>query len=382
MEWKLAIAVGLVVLLGLGMWWLWPVDGGEERGPFEFLGAFEIPTAEWRYGEMAVGGISGLAYDAERGLYYAVSDSRGEQGTPGKLFTLMIDVSDDGIETVSVRDVLLLDRAASEPGVQPYRNEEIDAEEVVLDADGSLFVSSERDAEERPWIRRFSADGEWIAGMQLPAQFDVSSEHGVRSNLGIEAMCLTGDGTALYAANEQALVQDGPLATVEEGTRVRLLRFSLAEQTPSAVVQYVYETEPIFAAPADGGFADNGVVAMVDGAGIDPAYDLIVMERAYVAGVGNHIALFGVTIGEATDVGDRDALGAPPAVEPVTKTRLLTLSADPRLSDLDIAPDNMEAMCLGPLLEDGERVLLLASDNNFSNSQRNLFLAFAVDDGR
>jgi len=382
MDWKLAMAVGLVVLLGLGMWWLWPSDGHEAHGPFEFLGAYEIPTAEWRYGEMVVGGISGLAYDAGRGLYYAVSDSRGEQGTPGKLFALAIEVSEDGIAAVSVRDVLLLDRIASMPGAQPYGPDEIDAEEVLLDPHGNLIISSERDSENRPWIRRFSSDGEWIGGVALPQQFAVDSEHGVRANLGIEGMAVAEGGAVLYAANEQALVQDGPLATVEEGTRVRLLRFSLAEQTPSAVAQYVYETEPIFAAPVKGGFADNGVAAMLDAAAIDPAYDLIVMERAYAEGVGNHIALFGLTIGEATDVGDLDALGPPSTFVPVGKTLLLTLSADPRLSDLDIAPDNMEAMCLGPHLEDGERVLLLASDNNFNASQRNLFLAFAVEDDR
>jgi 3-phytase len=378
--WKLAIGAGLVALLGLGLWSMIGADDDAEYGIFELLGTHEIGTEDWRYGEMVVGGISGLAYAREQGVYYAVSDSRGEQGVPGKVFTLEVEIKRSGIEGVSVRDVLLLDRSSTEPGVQPYGENEIDAEEIAIAPDGTLLVSSERDAENRPWIRRFSADGEWIDAIELPPAFAVRPDHGVRPNLGFEAMTLIEDGTLLVAANEQALVQDGPLASPAQGTPVRLIYIDMERQTPSAIAQYVYVTEPIFAAPDEGEFADNGVTAILDGAAVDTAYDLIVMERAYVAGIGNHVALFGVNLGAATEVGDRDALGPAATYVPVRKTRLLTLSADPRLSNLAVAPDNMEAMVVGPRLRSGEPILLLVSDNNFNPSQRNLFLAFALDD--
>ncbi|UCF10175.1 MAG: esterase-like activity of phytase family protein [Candidatus Bipolaricaulota bacterium] len=380
MVWKLAIAAGVAVLIGLGVWLLWPT--GEDPGPFEFLGAYDIATDAWQYGEIRVGEISGLAYDGETGAFFAVSDNRGEEGTPGKLYTLAIYVTEDGIGNVAVKDLLLLDRAASEPGVQPYEANEIDAEEVVLAPDGSLIVSSERDLADRPWIRRFSQDGEWIGGYQLPTQFTVAEDHGVRSNLGIEALCLADAGATLFAANEQALAQDGPLADVEEGTRVRILRFETGTQTPSAIAQYVYETERIFAVPADGGYADNGVTAMIDASGIAPEFDLIVMERAYVAGVGNDVKLFGVRLENATDVSGLDSLAASAFVQPVEKTLLLRISALAEHSDVEVAPDNLEAMTVGPRLPDGRRTLLLASDNNFNASQRNLFLAFAARRGR
>jgi len=378
MVWKLAIGVGLAALLGLGAWWLLGSNGTEAGGSFELVGIYEIGTEEWRYGEMPVGEISGLAYDAAAGSYLAISDNRGDRGAAGKLYTLQIGISADGIDEVAVRDVLLLDASREEPGVQPHAENDIDAEEIVLLGDGSLLVSSERDLEDRPWIRRYSAEGEWIGDVELPPQFEVAEGHGVRRNLGIEAMCLAEDGRTLYAVNEQALVQDGPLADVEEGTLVRLTRFDLATQTPSAVAQYVYRTEPIFAVPVGGGYADNGVTAMVDAAGIDPRFDLLVLERAYVEGTGNDIRLFGVDLSGATDVSGIDALDGVREIARVAKTELLRWSADAAASAVPVPPDNMEAMVLGPKLADGRATLLLASDSNFNETQRNLFAAFAT----
>ena len=43
-----------------------------------------------------------------------------------------------------------------------------------------------------------------------------------------------------------------------------------------------------------------------------------------------------------------------------------------------VLPDNMEAIVLGPRLADGRATLLLASDNNFNETQRNLFAVFAT----
>lgn len=40
--------------------------------------------------------------------------------------------------------------------------------------------------------------------------------------------------------------------------------------------------------------------------------------------------------------------------------------------------DNMEAMSWGPDLPNGNRSLVLVSDNNFNDSQRTLFMAFEV----
>jgi len=346
-----------------------------------FLGAYEIATEAWTFGTMPVGEISGLAYNPDLGIYYGICDNRGkhpdEEGTAGRLYTLAIDFGCCGIYGVKVLGVIFLDSDPATPGVQPYGPSEVDAEEVVLTPDGRLIISSERDLENRPWIRIFALDGVLLSEIPVPEKSMPGEGKGVRKNLAFEAMTITPDGNTLFVANEQALAQDGPTSTVDHGTTVRIIQYDLSGETPVEVAEYAYVTEPIFASPLDT-YADNGVPAMLYIKHILPEYDLLVVERAYVSGVGNDIKVFGVKLAEADDVKDIEALPFPFTGKAVEKTLLLRISAIPEYSDIPVAPDNIEAICLGPVLPSGNPSLILASDNNYNPHQRNLFLAFEI----
>ena len=344
----------------------------------KFLGSYEIPTSDWSYGTMPVGGISGLTYDETRGVYYGICDDRGGTGTPGRLYTLRIDVDEAGIHNVQVLGVTFLDSDPNSPGVQPYPAKGIDAEEVRLTPNDQLLVSSERDLNGDPWIRRFALDGVLLGGIPLPAKFIPGDGKGVRGNLAFEAMDLTPDGKTLYAMNEQALVQDGDKSTVDHGTPVRIVKFNLSGENPRDAAEYVYVTTKIFAAPTSGTYADNGVSGMLYIKPFMPEYDLLVMERSYSSGVGNDIKLFGVNLAGATDVKDIFALPSSFNGIPVKKTLVLRICALLDKSDIAVKPDNMEAITIGPKLADGHYTLILASDNNFNKHQRNLFLAFEI----
>ncbi len=347
---------------------------------FRFLGELTIPTGLWAFSGMPVGEISGLAYDPDTGIYYGICDNRGndpEEGVAGRLYALSIGVSEEGISGVRVLDMILLDSDPGTPGIQPYGPGEVDAEEVVLTPDGRLIVSSERDLENRPWIRIFSQEGELLEEVPVPEEFMPGDGVGVRKNLAFEAMALSPDGKTLFVATEQALAQDGPICTTDHGTTVRIIQYDLSGDTPAVVAEYAYITEPIFAAPLDT-YADNGVPAMVYIKHILPEYDLLVVERAYVSGVGNDIKVFGVKLAGADDVQDIPALPFPFTGNAVEKTLLLRISALPEYSDIPVEPDNIEAICLGPTLPSGNPSLILASDNNYNPHQRNLFLAFEI----
>jgi hypothetical protein len=43
-----------------------------------------------------------------------------------------------------------------------------------------------------------------------------------------------------------------------------------------------------------------------------------------------------------------------------------------------VVPDNIESITFGPVLPTGNPSLILASDNNYNRSQRNLFLLFEL----
>jgi len=372
--WKLAVALGVLCAIGLVLFL--PQDG-DIAGPFRLLGTYEIPTAAWSYGRMPVAELSGIAYDLETDRYYAVSDDRGDLGTPGRIYTLEIDLDRRGIHDVRVVDVSLLDHDIDTAGVQPHERGTLDAEEILLTPGRELIVSSERDAENRPWIRRYAEDGILLNELPIPDPFLPGPGKGVRPNLGFEGMALSADGATLHVANEQALVQDGPLATPERGTNVRILRIDLTLQTPSVTSAFVYVADPVFAAP-EGDYADNGVTAMLDVTEELPAFDLLVVERAYSSGIGNDIRLYGVSFDGAEDVAAAETIPAPFLGTTAHKTLLLRLSALQASSDFPIVPDNMEGLCWGPPLGNGHRTLLLISDNNFSDSQRNLFIALEL----
>jgi hypothetical protein len=348
------------------------------RGPtLRFIGTYVIPTEEWSFGTMPVGELSGLAYDRGKDIYYAVSDDRGDTGTPGRLYTLRITSDKQGIHAVQACCVTFLDSDAAVPGIQPYPVKDLDAEEVVLTPSGTLLISSERDLENRPWIREFALDGALLGEIPIPDKFMPSENRGVRNNLAFEGLALSPDGKILFTVNEQALAQDGPLATVERGTTVRIVQYGMGGKEPRVVAEYAYLTEPIFAAP-QGDYADNGVPAILYVKHVLPQYDLLVIERAFSEGVGNDVKLFGVRLEGADNVKDLAALPFPFTGRAVQKSLLLQISAIEKLSDLPLKPDNIESITLGPRLRNGHYTLVLASDNNFNKDQMNLFVAFEL----
>ncbi len=376
--WKIVVGIGLLLAISAGVVLFVPWDDHREADvEFSYLGSWEMASDLWMYGEMAVGELSGLTYDAERDVYYAVSDNRGDAGTPGKLFTVDIDADADGIAGVTILDVTFLDSDLG-PERSAYGSGEIDAEEVVLLPDDRIIVSSERDGDGVPWIRIFDLDGNWLEEIPVPDRFHPGPNTGVRSNLAFEAMALSSDGGLLYVANEQALIQDGPMADVEQGTWVRISCYDLAQQTPSVVAEFAYLTEPIFAYPSDGTYADNGVVAMLDPGDLMPRFDLLVLERAYSSGIGNHVELFGVVLANATDVRTAHSLSDASALVAVAKEPLVAMSAINEMTDMPLFPDNLEAMTIGCPLDDGTNVLYLISDNNFNASQRNQMVALSI----
>jgi hypothetical protein len=374
--------IGLVLALA-GVFWPWSL--GAQPSPLRLLGQFSFESRR-TFQDTTVGGLSGLAYDAKRGVYYAVSDDRGENQPP-RFYTLEIDTGPGGIADVRVVGVTFFDSDAATPGIQPYQRGDSDLEDIELLADDTLLVSSERDRNNLPWIRHFGLDGSLLGDVPIPDRFMSAYEtgpdgrpratHGMRNNLAFEGMALTPSQQTLFLVNEQALVQDGPGSTADHGTNVRILRMELNGDDARPTAEYVYPVEKAFAASQNPTIpADNGVSAMIWIRSVLPQYDLLLMERAFAAGVGNDVNLYGVSLAGAADVRDLDALPDPLTGQSVRKTLLANVTA------LGVKPDNLEGLALGPRLPNGHQTLLLMSDDNFSaagSPQINQFLLVEID---
>ena len=96
----------------------------------------------------------------------------------------------------------------------------VDPEGIALTRRRTLVVTSEGFAQPgnavAPWVREFSLDGRALREIALPAYARPRARNvaGVRNNLGPESAALTPNGRFLFTGFENALVQDGPAATL------------------------------------------------------------------------------------------------------------------------------------------------------------------------
>lgn len=318
-----------------------------------------------------VGGLSALDFDAATGVWYALSDDRSDFA-PARLYTLRLPLDAQGLGTPELLDMVTL----RQPGGLPYPSRRQGGE--VADPEGLRFVprrrtllwTSEGDGrlELDPFLHEISLDGQHLRAFSLPGhlRMQATADTGPRDNLTLEGLALTPDGHRVWVAMEAALRQDGPVPAVgQPGGPCRFT--ALAMDSGRALLQRAYVPDPIPRAPlVPGTFADNGVseVLMVDN------HRMLVLERAYMTGVGNSLRLYQVDTRDGSNTLDQPQL-LPGQYQPMPKT----LVAD--FSQLGLQRlDNTEGMAWGPVLPNGHRTLVCVSDDNFNPMQVTQFVAF------
>lgn len=336
----------------------------------QFRGEATIPEGATFAGTV-VGGLSSVTYDARRDVYYAISDARPElgQGT-WRFYTLDITLDDGRLDPGDVTVVGVT--ALTDPSGTPFPDATVDPEGLALTDHDTLVVTSEGFAQPTnavaPWVREFGLDGRQRRELALPAYVNpVPGTSGVRNNLGPESAAVTPNGRFLFTGFENALVQDGPAATLSGGSPARLQRFDL--HSGELRREYVYVTDPVAQAPVPAGsFTVNGLVELLP---MNPRF-LLSMERSFSVGAGNTVRLYRVALRGATDVAGVAGLDDARRVRPAGKRLLVDLDT------LGLPLDNLEGMTLGPRLPGGGRALLLVSDNNFTPGQPSQLLLFSA----
>ncbi|MBN2731816.1 MAG: esterase-like activity of phytase family protein, partial [Balneolaceae bacterium] len=149
----------------------------------------------------------------------------------------------------------------------------------------------------------------------------------------------------------------------------RIIVYSLS--TGNILHEYRYDVNKVFVSGEERGpFAVNG---LSDLQAIKNEGHLLALDRNYVQEQGNRIGLYEVRTEGATDIKQVDNMQQyDDSIQPVKKR----LVAD--LSKFGITIDNFEGLTLGPELPDGSRLLLIVSDNNFSDAQQTIFTAFKL----
>jgi hypothetical protein len=344
--------------------------GRHGHGPaLEFLGQATLP-AGLLFNGTVVGGLSSITYDARRDVFHALSDDQSVL-SPARFYTLAVNVADGHLED---GDIQLLDvTTLLAPDGQPYPPASFDPEGLTLSRKGELIVTSEGIANSgiAPWVRRYAIDGHFLADLPVPGYYPPTATRGVRQNLAFEAAAVTPHGNHLLVGMEGALLQDGPPATLTNGSASRILRYNLSSRRLEK--EFVYVTDPIAESPVPAtAFAVSGLVEILP---LNPEL-AITMERSFsvgAPGLGNTIRLYLAGFHGARDVLGVASLNDVRKLRPVDKTLLLDLDS------LGIPLDNIEGMTFGPDLPDGRRSLILVSDNNFTPGQYTQFLMFAFE---
>lgn len=361
----------LMLLVTLALAGAGSVATAHDRHRVRLLGEIVLPKGIVIDGA-PVGELS--AIDHSRGRWVAISDD--SDAGPARFYHLQIDLDQAGLHRVTFTGQQEITRADGSPFPPSSTDdpEVADLEGLRFDPrDGGFWWSTEAkrqpgQTEVRAWVRKMTEDGRFVTELRQPASFELSSAgHGPRHNLGFEALALTADARQVVTAMEGALLQDGPVPTVDAGADTRLTWYDKRSDRP--VRQLAYPVDPI---PADsdppGGFADNGVTDLVP---ID-RHRYLVLERSYAEGVGNSIRVHEISTLGATDVLGRDSLADRP-YRPVRK-RLLVDFATLGLRHVV----NVEGMAWGPRLPTGERTLVFVSDDGLNDDQISQVVALAV----
>ncbi|MFM9097829.1 MAG: esterase-like activity of phytase family protein [Phycisphaerales bacterium] len=232
-----------------------------------------------------------------------------------------------------------------------------DVEGIAIDRAAGTFLAAD---EASAAIRRFDLVTFAACGsLRIPPIF---APPNMRPNFGFEALgCLRGEA---WAANEEALVSDGPVSGTQAGAWVRLQRFD-GQGFPAG--QWAYRCDPISGMTDLVDVERSGVVDLVPW----DRHTVLVLEREFGGSVipDFRSRLYAVDLSAATDVSNVQMLAAGGFV-PAAKT-LLWQRGFPF--------SNFEGMALGPPLAGGRRSLILVSDDGGGvGGQNQRLLALAV----
>jgi hypothetical protein len=363
-----------------------PADATERhQRPVRLLGEQIVPNALPFQGT-TVGGLSSIDYDPRTGGYALICDDRSAIN-PARFYTATFPVSADGVGPVTftgTKPFLRPDGTPYPPLTQndpakPQNEQTVDPEELRVDPwTGDYYWAQEGERTATtlidPSIREARRDGRYVRDLPIPANEKMTATAGPRQNLVLEGITFTGFGSLLASEVEGPLLQDGPQATTTSGA---LSRITLQSRFGPVLAQYAYPQEPLFASPVPAdAFATTGVSSMLAVDQADPT-KFLMMERSFSTGVGNKVRVYEIDTSGATNVLNVKSLADAKHVKPVKK-RFLFDAADLGLSTVD----NLEGMTWGPKLPNGERSLILVSDNNFSATQVTQFVALAVPSER
>ena len=346
----------------------------------KFLSEYDFPYNK-NFQNTVTGGFSGIDYDAQKKIFYIISDDRSERNA-ARFYEAKILINEGRIDSVIFLDTKFFKTNSGNfyPNSHndPYHTPDPEAirynaknNTILWSSEGERIIKPDKVVLENPSVTQIDSDGIYIDTFILPPQLHMHvSESGPRQNETFEGLAFAEDYKSLFVSVEEPLYDDGPRAAVNDSTAIiRILKFDMASK--KAIAQVAYRIDAVAHAPTPpGSFTINGVTDILSAA----ENKLFVVERSFSTGrLGCAVKLFLADLSNADNIEHIPSLKNKKDVKNVTKKLLLDMDS------LGFYIDNIEGVTYGPRLPDGHRTLIFVSDNNFLPIQKTQFLLFEIE---
>jgi len=301
-----------------------------------------------------VGGLSGIDY--YNGLYYIVCDDANNP----RFYEAKITISNTIISNIEITKVVKVKDSSK------Y----LDLESIRYDGKTNhVFLTSEGHIKKlkQPWFFSVNLEGNVENTFTFPSSFYPNSIEKPRHNATLEGLSKSLNEEGYWIAMELPLKADGPEPQLEK-TKSPVRITYINTKTNKIEKQFGYLLDPIAKKPV-GNFAVNGLSDILEYA----KEKFFIIERSYSSGLGtqgNTIKIFSVDATKATNILKTDSLSTKIYI-PATKKLLFNFeNVRDKLTNNSI--DNIEGITFGPTFPNGNKTILLVSDNNFNRLEKQL----------
>lgn len=330
-----------------------------------FLDEYILPV-NFEYQNQTFGGISGV--DFKNGKLIMVNDS---PSTP-LIFSAEFNLDNFKLDTLVFTSVAKLETDVF------FKENALDMESIRFDGNGYL-ISTEGNIDKglAPRIFKINEKIEFLEHYPLADYFLPEGNNYPRHNGVFEGLTMDLNSNGFWFANELPLENDGKTPKLYNTNSP--IRISYFDKNKNQVTrQYAMDLDRILKIPLLP-FAINGLTEILQ----LENNKFLILERAYSAGhksQGNRVKLFLADISNASDIKEMDQLSKVSQEVVYAKKSLLFDFKSIKSQLTDRIVDNLEGLCFGPLLPNGNRTLIIASDDNFNSfgPQLNQFIVLEL----
>ncbi|GGE36014.1 esterase-like activity of phytase family protein [Psychroflexus planctonicus] len=325
----------------------------EPKYQLKLLDEYVIPAKTF-FNTYEIGGLSGIDFKNDTLIFI------DDRSTKPIIYTAKWEASDRKIDSlVFIKSTNLKETDAT------FRKMSMDLESIRFGKNKNFWLTSEGNIKKQKnaSVFQIDADGNFKMKMNLPKHLQVNGSNFPFHNRVFEGMTWSFNKDFIWVATELPLENDGKKPQLwNTFSPVRFTQFN--STTGNAQQQFVYQLDRIVRLPFLP-FYTNGVTEIL----ILNQDEFLVIERAYSAGRGkrsNRVKLFVTNYKTVSNTLEMEQISKKDQVKTADKHLLLDFKKTRKqLPSKRI--DNIEGLCFGPTLANGNKSLLFVSDNNFNS---------------